>query len=123
MLTVIIPLLIGILFVITYLILYLAIYTAPLPVIKVISAIFDLLFYLVILSALFLVWLNCSDSGRLLEAKDKIRAEQRHERRRENLQKQENENRTYLIRAADELGIPEKDRDALIKKIEDSPCR
>lgn len=123
MLSVIIPLVIIILFFITFLICTAIIYTAPLPVIKVISAIFDLLFYLTILSALFLVWLNCSDSGRLFKAKDKIRTELRHERRRENLQKRENENRTYLIRAADELGIPEKDRDALIKKIENSSCR
>lgn len=123
MLSVIIPLGIIILFVITYLILDITIYTAPLPVIKVMSAIFDILFYLTMLSVLFLLWLNCFDSGRLFKAKDKIRTEQRHERHLQNLQNRKTTNRTYLIRAADELGIPEKDRDALIKKIEDSSCR
>lgn len=123
MLSIIIPLVIIILYIITFLICTAIIYTAPLPVIKVISAICDLLFYLATLSVLFLVWLNCFDSGRLFKAKDKIRTELRHERHLQDLQNRKMTNRTYLIRAADELGIPEKDRDALIKKIEDSPCR
>lgn len=72
---------------------------------------------LTICGLVFAIWLNFTESGKLIKAKDEIRTEMRQIERQKNKESEPAVDTTLLMRAADELGVSEQDMEKILQEI------